>query len=140
MSDAEELPPIPAPGPLNARGAVFWNTVTEEFEPDPHEAEILYAACRTLDRIAQLESEMEGRPVTVRGSHGGEVINPIITEIRMHRAALVTQLKALQLPEFPEEVAEVAKLNNHPKKPMTRSQAGSAGAAARWGRRSRGVQ
>jgi hypothetical protein len=66
---------------------------------------------------------MAGAPLLVRGSQGQDVINPLISELRQHRATLASLLRQLKLPDESTRLAEA------------RSTSARAAANARWSRR-----
>lgn len=134
MSDGELSPP-PAPEKLGARGAKLWNDIAGDWDLRPDELEILSAACRTLDLIQSMESELEGQPRTVRGSQGQPVINPLVSELRFYRQALASHLRALRVQDLPDEDdADVIPIEG---RKLTRSEAGRIAAMARHHGRSR---
>lgn len=54
--------------------------------------EILAHACRVSDTVAGLERAAAKEPLTVRGSAGQKVIQPLISEIRFQRGLLAQLL------------------------------------------------
>jgi hypothetical protein len=68
-----------------------------EFRPD--ELRILEDCCAEIDLIDDLASRQRGAERVVKGSMGQPVINPLISELRQHRATLATLLGKLQLPD-----------------------------------------
>jgi hypothetical protein len=63
----------------------------------PDELRVLADACNEADLIDDLQEALKGEPKTVRGSQGQEVIHPLISELRQHRATLNTLLRGLSL-------------------------------------------
>jgi hypothetical protein len=53
-------------------------------------------ACRVSDLIAELERAAAKEPLTVRGSAGQKVIQPLISEIRFQRGLLARLLARLK--------------------------------------------
>jgi hypothetical protein len=51
------------------------------------------------DLIDELAAAAKGAPLTVLGSQGQPVINPLISGLRLHRATLASLLKQLPLPD-----------------------------------------
>lgn len=90
-----------APAGLERAGAKLWRDVASKYDLRVDEQRILEDACRLADVISLLESEAEGAPVLVAGSHGGRIINPLIAEQKTHRSALSRLLKDLKLPDEP---------------------------------------
>lgn len=113
----------PAPTGLRAAGKKLWKSLadgTYEFRPD--ELRILTDACRTADAIAVMEKELDAGELTVKGSQGQPVANPMLAEIRQYRALLVRQLKELHLPDEDGRAA------------ASRSESARSAANARWRR------
>jgi hypothetical protein len=59
----------------------------------------LLDAAAECDLIDELAKAAKGAPLTELGSQGQPVINPLISELRLHRATLTSLLKQLQLPD-----------------------------------------
>lgn len=113
----------PAPRGLGTAGRKLWRDIAGSgaYELRPDELRILEDACREADLIDDLIIARKGEPSLIRGSHGGTVINPIITELRQHRATLNSLLKFLSLPD--ESAGE-----------SPRSVSARKAAQARWGK------
>ena len=101
----------------------LWSETTAEYELSRHEKVILESACRELDIVEKLEEALDGASLIVAGSMGQDTANPLLQEVRMHRAAVATLIKALKLPE-----AEEGEKTENP-----RSSTARAAANARWG-------
>ena len=86
-----------APSGLAPGGRALWRAVVAPHELRPDHLRILTDCCFEVDLIDALRDALKGAPKTVRGSQGQEVIHPLISELRMHRATLNTLLRALQL-------------------------------------------
>lgn len=97
------MEPIKPPTGLKARGKRSWNAVSSKYQLRADELDILEDICREIDMIDWLERSLKGAPLTVRGSQGQEVINPMISELRQHRATKKSLWAALKLPD--DEVA-----------------------------------
>lgn len=114
------------PSKLGPGGAQLWRDIAGEFDLRADEYQYLADACRERDLIDSLEDEQRDSPKLVQGSRPGQlVINPIISELRMHRSTLAGLLTRLQLPNDDERAARVA---------STRSQLAVKAARARWDR------
>lgn len=74
---------VKPPRPLSEAGKDLWQKVTAvaKFE-DPRETHALFNACQFEDDIARCRKELEGSPLTVQGSTGQPVENPLLGSIR----------------------------------------------------------
>lgn len=99
----------PAPKNLGTRGLRFWKRVTGEFEFRADELVILEDACREMRMIDQLESALAGGDMIMSGSMGQPVVNPLVPELRQHRATLKSLLAALKIPDEPVESQGVSR-------------------------------
>jgi len=104
MSDSIPTAPVTrpaAPRGLSKSGRKLWREIVSSgrYELRPDELRVLEDACREADLIDDLATEAKGAPKTVRGSHGGTVINPLISELRQHRVTLNALLRFLRLPD-----------------------------------------
>lgn len=64
---------------------------------------MLEQACRVRDDADRLAAAASDGPVNIPGSRGQTIVNPAITELRLHRAELARLLKQLAIPDAPEE-------------------------------------
>lgn len=89
-----------APRGLKAAGRKLWRDVTGKFELDVDEERLLEQACRELDLIARLDAAIDGDEfeLTVEGSMGQQVTNPLLTEVRQHRNTFASLVGKLSLP------------------------------------------
>lgn len=110
------------PAGLADAGSALWSDLVGPYEFRPDELRVLEATCREADLIARMEDELDGAAFTVKGSMGQPVANPMLGELRQHRALLERLLRALSLPD--EEGRGAAK----------RSESARAAAEARWRR------
>jgi hypothetical protein len=115
-----------APKGLGPAGRALWASVLADYwmDGESHKLAILEQACKVTDRVTELESAMEGEPLTVLGSARQLTIHPLIAEVRAQRGLLASLLKSLQLPDGDEEDEHQAAL--------TRSQRARHAANARW--------
>lgn len=93
-----------APSGLGKGGRKLWNSVkSKSYVLRPDEVRVLEDACREADLIDQLESAWrvyaEAGEFMVKGSMGQQVINPMVAELRQHRATLAGLLAKLKLPD-----------------------------------------
>src|SRR2546430_15985174 len=90
------------PADLRAAGRRLWASVVADFDLGPDEIGALVEACRTADELADLRAALTGQPMTVLGSTGQTVANPLLAEVRRHRATLGQLLERLSLPRSEE--------------------------------------
>ncbi len=88
------------PRGLGTEGQKLWTGVIGEFNLayEPHKVRILTDACKT-DLIKRLDDAAVKAPLTVKGSMGQEVINPLIAQAqtaRMQLAQLLARLNFTQ--------------------------------------------
>lgn len=60
---------------------------------ESHKLAILEQACKVTDRIAELDTAMDGQPFTVLGSAGQVTIHPLIAEVRSQQGLRASLLK-----------------------------------------------
>lgn len=97
--------PAPAPTGLKPRSRRLWKAVTAEYDLRPDELDVLEDACREMDLIDGLESELKGSTYLIKGSQGQDVVNPLVSELRQHRATKKALWSALKLPDDEQAVA-----------------------------------
>lgn len=117
--------PVPPAG-LGASGRSLWRSVVAEYVLRPDELTVLGAACRTVDELELLRVALATGPVMVAGSKGQPVPNPLLSEIRSHRALLGSLLKQIGISEAVEDDGAA----------RSRSANAVKAARARWGDRS----
>lgn len=105
------------------KAQALWDQVNGPYQLRPDEVRILEDACREVDLIERLEDALAGAPLTVSGSQGQPVANPLVSEIRQHRQVVKALLGSLKLPD--EDAARA---------PGDPSAAGRALVANRWRR------
>lgn len=110
-----------APAGLSRRGKGLWRDVVGIYDLRPDEIRMLEDACRTADLVEQMTAALKNASLTVCGSQGQPVINPLVQEIRQHRQVMRSLLIALKLPT--EDDRDGA----------ARSDAARKAAHARWG-------
>src|SRR5690606_5966339 len=112
----------PTPQRLGRKARRLWRDVTSVYDLRPDELRVLEDACREVDLIERLEEELRDAQLVVRGSMGQPVANPLVQEIRQHRAVLRGLLGSLKLPDEDDRQA------------LARSTSARAAAQARWRR------
>lgn len=90
---------VSAPRGLEAKGKRIWKEVTKNYELRTDELDILEDICRESDLIDRLEKDLEGADLMVRGSQGQDVANPLVSEVRQHRATKKSLWASLKLPD-----------------------------------------
>lgn len=104
MPEQEKAPRKPVrPVDLRTAGRRMWAEVTDDYDLGPDEIGALREACRTVDELDDLRAALKGQPMTVEGSTGQPVANPLLAEVRRHRATLATLLERLSLPAGGED-------------------------------------
>lgn len=91
------------PRGLNAAGKALWKATIEEFDLADHELAQLEEACRTRDRIRDLDAAVEADGIMI-GSSQGSRIHPCIAEARQQRLALARMLATLQIPGLDDDL------------------------------------
>lgn len=122
----------PAPSGLSARAKRVWTRTLENYELREDELAILSDYCQELSIVDSLQAALTGAPLMVRASHGGEQINPIYPELRMHRQAAMSLWKALKLPELDASDSEDS--DEERVVPMSREDSARKAANTRWGK------
>lgn len=87
------------PAALSKDGSALWRQVVSKYALRPDERGVLEDACAERDLIAQLSEALVGAPLVVAGSQGQQVINPLVSELRQHRATYATLMRQLKLPD-----------------------------------------
>lgn len=123
MTAAEQpKKPIPAPKNLTVAGRRVWRAITDKYDLRADELRVLEDACREADLIDVLSAAAKGAKLLLHGSQGQPVINPLISELRQHRATLAGLLRQLRLPDTTDT-------------PQTRSEQARAAVNTRWAKR-----
>lgn len=117
MSESVEVP-----AGLGDRGTVLWREVSAEFDLRADELRVLEDACREADLIDALADALDAEDLLVTGSKGQPVMNPLVPELRQHRATLAALFRQLRLPDDGDS-------------PEARSTQAREAANARWSRR-----
>lgn len=90
---------IRTPRGLNAAGRRLWDVGTTEFEWAQHELAMLEEACRTRDRIVELDAAVTRDGLMLNSSQGMRV-HPAVAEARSQRLALARLLATLGIPSL----------------------------------------
>ena len=98
-----------APTGLGTKAKRLWTSTTTTYELREDELRILEDACREVDLVERLERELKKAKLTVEGSMGQPVANPLMQEIRQHRSIVQRLLGSLKLPD--DEAGEGTKIS-----------------------------
>jgi phage terminase small subunit len=86
-----------APAGLGGEARRLWTRSVAEFDLAEHEYALLEQACKTLDRIAELDADVVARGLMLESSQGLRV-HPAIGEARQQRLTLARLLATLGIP------------------------------------------
>lgn len=98
-------PPEPPSG-LATGGRKLWREIAKDHRLRPDQRRILLEACCEADLIDRLQGDLQATPTTTKGSMGQEVAHPILSELRQHRMALNTLIRALALEDTDTSAAD----------------------------------
>ncbi|MFF1336363.1 hypothetical protein ACFVYT_00330 [Streptomyces sp. NPDC058290] len=113
------------PTGLGLQGSRLWAEITEENDLRVDELRILEDACREVDLVERMHVELLDARLVVKGSMGQDVANPLVQELRQHRALVARLLAALKLQD--DESGEA-------RDGQARTSQARKAALARWGR------
>lgn len=94
-----------APSDLQREGRALWRAIQSDYDLEAHEAALLRAACRTVDRLEAIAAALVTSPLTVMNGKGEEITQPLLVEQRMASQALARLLASLRLPQGDEDDA-----------------------------------
>ena len=85
------------PRGLGTEGQKPWKSVISEFDlaAEPHKLRILFDACTTAEVVKRLDDAGRNAPLTVKGSAGQQVINPLIAQAQVAKGQLAQLLGRL---------------------------------------------
>jgi hypothetical protein len=85
------------PRGLGTEGKKLWEGVIGEFSlgAEPHKLRILFDACTTADVVKRLDDAARSAPLTVKGSAGQQVINPLVAQAQVAKGQLAQLLGRL---------------------------------------------
>jgi phage terminase small subunit len=95
---------VQTPRNLAAGSRKLWDAATDEFDWADHELAVLEQACRTFDRIVQLDRAVSEGGSMLASSQGSRV-HPAVAEARQQRLALTRLLVSLGIPALTEDGA-----------------------------------
>ncbi|NCT90149.1 hypothetical protein GXB85_04170 [Cellulomonas sp. APG4] len=91
------------PSGLRAPGRALWDAITADFDMAAAEAAQLEEACRTRDRIKQLDAAVAKDGLMIPSSQGAR-LHPGVAEARAQRLALARILATLGVPGLDEDL------------------------------------
>lgn len=91
------------PRNLNAAGRKLWDVATDQFSWADHELALLEEACRTRDRIVQLDKAVSDDGLMLISSQGMRV-HPAVAEARQQRLVLARLLVSLGIPPLEDDL------------------------------------
>lgn len=91
------------PSGLKAGGAHLWDAVVADFEMATAEAAQLEEACRTRDRIRELDAAVTRDGLMIASSQGMRM-HPAVAEARAQRLALARILATLRVPGLDDDL------------------------------------
>lgn len=91
----------PAPEGLTEHARSLWDGVTSRYELRIDELYVLEAACREIDLIGEMVERQKFEDLIGRGSMGQDVVAPLVSELRQHRATFAALMRQLKLPDAP---------------------------------------
>lgn len=105
LPDLVDDPPPPPPPPegLGRCAERLWEDIVDGQDLRTDELRVLEDACREVDLIERMHAELQGAPLVVKGSMGQDVANPLVQELRQHRALVARLLGSLKLREVDQE-------------------------------------
>jgi hypothetical protein len=93
------------PSGLKAGGRRLWKSVTDDYELDRHELDLLAQAARTVDTLDALEAIVASEGLMSMSAQGARV-HPAVSESRQQKITLARLLAALRVPLGDQEGAE----------------------------------
>lgn len=102
------MPKPSVPRGLCEKAQKLWRETVAVYDLRADELRLLEDACREVDLVEAMVTELRGAPLIVRGSMGQDVEHPLLGEIRQHRVVLARLLKQLDLPDEEEPAGQGA--------------------------------
>jgi len=96
------------PRKLDAAGRRLWDAAVADFEWAQHELAMLEEACRTRDRIVQLDRAVELEGMMISSSQGMR-LHPGVAEARAQRLTLARLLATMGIPPLEEDALPAAR-------------------------------
>lgn len=107
------------PTGLGPRGRRLWRELDAAYDFDAGEHQVAIELCRTVSLADRIETQLASEPLTVVGSQGQPVPNPLIAALAKTRDLVARLTARLSLPD--QDLADNAA-----------SQLGRLGARRRW--------
>jgi hypothetical protein len=99
-------PGLRVPRGLAAAGRKLWDAGTDDYDWSHHELAMLEEACRTRDRIVQLDKIVDDDGIMLTSSQGSRV-HPAIAEARQQRLVMARLLATLGIPPLLEDMGSL---------------------------------
>ncbi|WP_208739641.1 terminase [Arthrobacter agilis] len=93
---------LQAPSGLKEDGQKLWFAAANEYEFAQHELAVLEEACRTRDRIVELDALVVEQGLMLASSQGSR-LHPGIAEVRQQRLTLARLLVSLGIPALADD-------------------------------------
>ncbi|MDJ0325523.1 P27 family phage terminase small subunit [Cryobacterium sp. PH31-AA6] len=103
LETGNNTPGLRVPRGLARAGRKLWDAGTDDYDWASHELAMLEEACRTRDRIVQLDKIVEHEGLMLTSSQGSRV-HPAIAEARQQRLVMARLLATLGIPPLLEDV------------------------------------
>jgi hypothetical protein len=91
------------PESLDEPGRRLWSAILDEYELQPHELELLEAACHVADTVHQLQGHIGEHGLMAVTARGEPKISPALGELRRQQQLFARLLVALRVPLGDEE-------------------------------------
>jgi hypothetical protein len=98
LLDPRRVTMVKTPDGLLEAGTRLWCDITESYDLSAAEERLLEHAARELDLIVRLDEALAGADLFVEGYKGQPVANPLLTEVRQHRATYSSLMSKINLP------------------------------------------
>lgn len=94
------------PDDLSENAVALWDSLHQGRELALPYQILVLNICRISDRLDDLATELNGRPLVVVNAQGTETPNPLLTEHRMQLATMSQLLTRMGFKELPKEVSK----------------------------------
>lgn len=91
------------PAWLGDAGRFVWDSTMDAYDLRADEIVVLESLCREVDLVDEMWREVRASSFLIEGSQGQQVLNPLLAELRQHRALVSALCGRLSLPDLVEE-------------------------------------